>query len=154
MKKILLLFITIVLLYGCKKYPDGPAISLLSKESRITGEWDVEYFSVNGYDSTEYLKSKPFYGKYLIGKDKTHGRNLFVYENSYTTIPNFNGDGYWMFLNHKESIFIHYDYLSSGPTLGPFRTNDITWEIRRLKNKELWLKTIYNGDEYFVKFKN
>ena len=58
MKKILLLFITIVLLYGCKKYPDGPAISLLSKESRITGEWDVEYFSVNGYDSTEYLKSK------------------------------------------------------------------------------------------------
>lgn len=147
-----LIFIMLFAISGCKKYEDGPLISLRTKEARLTGEWDVEYFSINGYDSTSYLKSQSFYGKYLFGKDEIHNKKLFVYKNSSTVIPNYNGDGYWMFLNHKESVYIHYDYLTSGPTVGPFRANDITWEIKRLKNKELWLKTQYAGKEYFVKF--
>lgn len=154
MKKVLFFFLVIILYSGCKKYPDGPAISLLSKEGRLTGEWDVEYFSINGYDSTSYLKSLPFYGKYFLSNEKEGKNNLFVYKNSVLpTTPNYNGGGFWMFLNHKESVYIHFNSYTP-PSLGAFRAEDVVWEIRKLKSKELWLKTTYNGKEYFIKFKN
>ena len=55
---------------SCKKYPDGPWLSLHSKEVRLCKSWDVSYFSINGYDSTPYLKNQPFYGKYRFERRK------------------------------------------------------------------------------------
>lgn len=144
-------------MYGCKKYPDGPAISLRSKTSRISGEWDVEYFSINGYDSTSYLKSLPFYGKYYISAEQVDHNSLYRYINTIEggPAPTHNGLGYWMYLDDHESVYFYIkNYsLSSQSSLGPYRAESVVWKIRRLKNKELWLTTTYNGKEYFVKFK-
>ena len=78
----------------------------------------------------------------------------FLYKNyeGPPTSTNYNGSGFWMFLNERESVYIHFNNFM-GPSLGPYRANDVVWEIRRLKHKELWLKTFYNSKEYFVKFK-
>lgn len=100
-------------LSSCKKYPDGPLLSLRTRTHRLVGTWEVESYIVYGIDSTGYLKSSSFYGTYQIE-------------------PEENGIG----------IFV-----------SPYGGEDVTWESRRLKEKELWLKTIYNGKEYFVKFK-
>lgn len=153
MKKIIFFLLVIVLYAGCKKYPDGPAISLRSKEARIQGTWDVEYFSIDGNDSTNFLKSQPFFGKYKISGESEGDNKLFVYINTLSTSPpNYNGAGFWMFLNNRESLYIHFNNYS-GPAIGAYRAEDIVWEIRRLKSKELWLKTTYKGKENFIKFK-
>ena len=152
-KAVLCTLISIIIAFsGCKKYPDGPAISLLSKESRITGEWDVEYFSIDGYDSTSYLKSQTFYGKYFLSSEMEASHKLFIFK-SISDDPNDNGHGLWMFLNHKESLYINFENYH-GASTGAYRAKSVVWEIRRLKNKELWLKTLYNGKENFIKFKH
>ena len=33
---------TVFLSEGCKKYPDGPSVSLLSKKARIAGDWTLK----------------------------------------------------------------------------------------------------------------
>ena len=157
LKQILFFSICIVLytFSGCKKYPDGPLISLLSKEGRLTGEWDVESFSIDGYDSTSYLKSLPLYGIYVFGKHEEGEGNFFSFRSKdypNVTTPIYTHVGYWKFTNKKESVFIHMENYTP-QSAGAFRANDITWDIKRLKNKELWLETVYNGKEYFVKFK-
>lgn len=144
--KNIFLFFFLILLFGCKKYPEGGY-----RDIYVYDEWDVEYFSINGFDSTSYLKNQPFYGKYFFSNEKEGSNDLFVYKNS-TSSTNYNGDGYWMFLNHRGSVYVHFNNYS-GPSLGAYRAKDVVWEIRRLKHHQLWLKTVYNGKEFFVKFK-
>src|SRR5690554_2525374 len=75
---------------ACKKYEEGPMISVLPKKSRVTGEWKVEKrISASGDEqlvqSNEVLrinKSSSFdvlvgdsivrYGTWAFAKDKTH----------------------------------------------------------------------------------
>lgn len=147
LKKNVLLFCVIILLATCKKYPDGPLLSLYTKEHRVLGIWDVEYFEVNGYDSTSFLKGQPFYGKYRF--EKNRDRSLFRYE---ANDQQYNLGGYWSFQNHKEEICITFEAYTALGNIGPYRAAGIIWKIRRLKEKELWLETSYAGKNYFLKF--
>ncbi len=127
---IALLFIAIS---SCKKYPDG-GMGLAS----IERQWDVTHFSINGYDSTDYLRNQPFYYRYNFyseGRCQCSGLS-----------------GNWVYIDKKKSIYIHLNNYTIG-SIGPYRANDVTWEILRLNQKELWLKTIFSGKEYIVKFK-
>lgn len=153
--KISLIFsaLSFLFLLGCKKYPDGPLASIYTKKHRLVGEWEVDYFAINGYDSTSYVRSLPYFGK--IGFYKTedsHGRCTFSYfSNNY----DYKTFGYWEFKNNKNDIYIHQ--VSLNPpinfSIGPYGAGDATWDIMRLKDKELWLKSNYDGKEYFIKFK-
>ena len=155
-KKIFLSFIIVIVFFtgACKKYPDGPLISFQSKMYRLTGKyWDVDNFTVDGYDSTSYLKNKPFYGTYYFAKPEGDNNGSFIYT---ATIGMYSGSGQWFFNNNKKSITIGAGYSFNG-NIGPYRLDDsiqkVTWDIMRLTVKELWLKGFYNGKEYFVKFK-
>ena len=56
--KNLLFILFAILLCSCKKYKEGPAISLRTKTNRITGTWKIEKLYINDIDSTsEYQKS-------------------------------------------------------------------------------------------------
>lgn len=48
MKKIILLALVATALASCKKYPEGPGLSLLSKAKRIEGTYNVEEYTANG----------------------------------------------------------------------------------------------------------
>ncbi|MCX6295116.1 MAG: hypothetical protein NTX97_03445 [Bacteroidetes bacterium] len=135
---------------GCKKYPDGPLFSIYSPQVRILGEWDVNYFSVNGFDSTSYLKAQPFYARYYIRSSKLDNYSTFFALLNPGT--GYNGQGYWMFLENKTKIYFHLDLIYVPGNIGPYCANDITWKIRRLKKDELWLETEYLNKVYFVKF--
>jgi len=151
-RNILLLSIALafILIEGCKKYPDGPLISLRSVKHRLAGTWDVEYFSINGNDSTSYLKSKYYYGMYaLFQKHDSHVCTYLLND------PNYTLRGDWQLIDNKSRKLGIYFFPWPGYSehLGPYRAS-AEWEIRRLTEKEMWLKTIYNdGREYFVKFK-
>ena len=144
---IAIVFITIA---ACKKYPDGPSFSLYTKQQRLCNGWDVFSFTVNGYDSTAYLRSQPFYGKFDFLAQKGDEAAYF----GYIGIGGYEGGGHWYFGSDKTTVLIESTYDSAYPgTVGPYRIGTWQWDIMRLEKKELWLKTTYNGKEYFVKFK-
>lgn len=43
---------------SCKKYPDGPTLSLRSKAARISNTWKVDKYFKNGADETFEFKNK------------------------------------------------------------------------------------------------
>jgi hypothetical protein len=142
------IFFGVLVTSSCKKYPDGPLLSFHTKQHRIEGVWDVTYFSINGHDSTEYLKSKNFYGMY----DFFHNDDGL--QLNYISDAAFSRTGYWDLNGNSKNLQINFKPGNIHPEhLGPYRANS-EWEIRRLTEKEMWLKTFYSdGSEYFVKFK-
>lgn len=51
------ILITCLLSIGCKKYEDGPGLSLRSKKERLTGKWEVVSLTENGNDVLFYSES-------------------------------------------------------------------------------------------------
>jgi hypothetical protein len=106
---------------GCKKYPDGPVLSLRTKKARIVGEWQLDQVIKNGTDSSDYYKA------YLGSNYKLLIKAHYVY----WVLGNFPGDGTWRFDDEKEKIYFQ-----------PIdkREPEIEYEIRRLKSRQLWLR--------------
>jgi hypothetical protein len=107
---------------SCGKYEDGPKFSLLTKKSRVAGDWNVksigsEVFQ-NGYSlSMTFDKDGSMSYKYSYG----------TYSYSYV--------GTWDFSSDKENLVIN----SAGGI--------DTLEIKRLKNKEMWLDDDYTATD-------
>jgi hypothetical protein len=105
---------------SCGKYEDGPKFSLLSKKTRVAGDWDVksvgsqvlgaDYGLTMTFDKDGSMKWTYTYGSY---------------SESYV--------GSWDFSSDKENLVITVD-------------GDIdTLEIKRLTNKEMWLDDDYTS---------
>ena len=156
LKKYAFLFIGIIFLISssCKKYPDGPALSIETKAYRIAGRvsktWNIEYFSINGNDSTIYFKS-PYYGKYQFHR-KRDGKANFAFISNHPDVF----DGSWDFANSKNDIAFTLASSNVNPKniMPPNNTFIILWDIQRLTEKDLWLETTYNGREYYMKLKH
>ncbi|MDG2370036.1 MAG: glycoside hydrolase family 43 C-terminal domain-containing protein [Flavobacteriales bacterium] len=112
--------VTTLNFHSCKKYDDGPAFSLRSKTSRLTGEWEVVRIGSAVYPQNGYSLEFEF--------DKNGD---FTYGTSYS----YNGQNYsyayggeWEFSSDKEDIEI------------TINNSVLTFEINRLTNKELWME--------------
>ena len=149
----LLIAFAYIVTASCKKYPDGPLLNIYPKASRVEATWDVEYFSINGFDSTTYLINQSFYGFYEFSVKTEVEKMIAVYAAKYNS--SFFKIGYWEFKNKKNDLHVHFDNNPgiAPASLGPYGANDITWEIRRLKINQLWLKTNYQGREFYLKLK-
>lgn len=50
-KYVIIFFLTLLILnFGCKKYEDGPIISLRTKNHRLEGKWNVSSYTINGVE--------------------------------------------------------------------------------------------------------
>ena len=108
---LVVLIATTAIFSACKKYEDGPAISLLTKTSRISNDWVAESATQNGINVTTGLEDFGF----NIKKDGT-----------YTS----DGEaGVWEFDSNKEAVIFDKGTLY-----------EFTFKILRLKSKELWLE--------------
>ncbi|MEI7596777.1 MAG: hypothetical protein WCK02_13585 [Bacteroidota bacterium] len=58
MKKITYLTILIVVLAACKKYEEGPFISIRTPKNRLKGDWSFAKYTNNGVDSTAIMLAK------------------------------------------------------------------------------------------------
>ena len=158
MKKHLFFIIFICFfLFTCKKYEDGPLISFKKAETRITGEWDIYKFYVNGNDSSYIFKNKYYF--WILACDYTGGDcesrwNVFSY---ISDTLNLNSQlGYEGFSKDKKSFQVNYrfNYPDSDTIkiIGPFTSGiKSNWIIKKLRMNDVWLKCDYIGDEYFVK---
>ena len=118
---------TIISLSGCKKYEDGPGLSLSSKKSRVVANWKIKKFLYNSVDETsEYLD--------YTWEMKKDGQ--------FNIVSNGNIDhGKWDFALDKEALDFRYD----DGTIERYN-------IKRLTAKDLWMESVIFGDTIYVEF--
>jgi hypothetical protein len=151
MKKIIIFLIIIIgISEGCKKYEDGPCISFRSPLKRLYGTYTLEKYTVNGEDSLSSLYDSlsltfQFYyqednGEYICLNDRERKDGLYCFL-IWT----------WELTNNDKILKITSS--SCAYSTGPFKT-DVTpeWEILKLKNNHIHLKTLYNNKEYYLEF--
>jgi len=105
---------------GCKKYDEGPMLSLASKKARVVNTWKIEKLFLNDLDITS-----------------TNLTNLSIYSIEFKNDNTFieNGTGYtetgkWDFDSKKENLLCTYNG----------SITDDKYEILKLKSSEMWLK--------------
>ncbi len=147
---LLLCFVFCSIFFSCKKYEEGPFVSIYTKEHRVVGEWDIEYLSINGYDSTQYFRNSPSYGYYEFKKYKDGRKYIF---HSY-----FNGqivDGFWSISADKTRIATGGPISTNIAEIGPIASEkSAEWLISRLTEKEMWLKTTFENRVFYIKYKS
>jgi hypothetical protein len=130
-----LLLLSLVGVSGCKKYPDGPTISLLPKSWRLEENWKKQKVYKNGTDISDLSASKTKSESFNIKKDGS-----FTYDATLTS-GSISYAGTWAFSSDKTVVYFTYVY-------GSNYQND-TYLILRLKEDDLWMRWIDpSGDEY------
>lgn len=130
MKKIAILSIASLLFGGivltsCKKYEEGPALSLLTKKARVAGTWELESYWENGVDKTSDYRQGITSETIVYDKEGTYTISMN------TVLGTFNDAGSWEFINDKLELKGQSNTQGSDPD---------TTVIVRLKNKEMWVK--------------
>jgi hypothetical protein len=124
----LLTIIIILSLVSCKKYDDGPSLSLRSKKARVVGKWVTEYWLVNKYEQIYMLDTSRKAEFTDDGKYIYHEYNPFTHHVT-------NAEGTWEFRKEKEQLLL------SLPNQADSSAYQL-WDIKRLKNKQLWLEMV------------
>ena len=125
-KALACILITISVITACKKYPDGPGVSLRSRTSRVVNTWKMENVILNGSDITSaYINSN-----YLETYDKNGN---YSYSSSFG-----GGSGKWAFENNDNQI--------KRNGVSGQESHDMT--ILRLKEKSFWYMFIDGKDNY------
>jgi hypothetical protein len=149
---------------GCKKGEDDPAISLLTRKSRLTGTWyltrgyaAITYYSANTtpnnfnlelYDNKALLTGS----NYINALSLPYTLSLnFEKDGKFRVIENFdsevlNSTGFWNFTSgvgkqkNKEAVSIRLDAIVTGDTQEHIFNNfgtEVTYDLKELRNKEL-----------------
>ncbi len=109
---------------SCKKYSDGPLLSLRSKTERVSNNWKVG----QAYDGDSDVTGS--YNKYELDLTKTGSASLTANYKIITVDYDYTTKGTWAFVSNKDKISFDFDNNNA----------DGVYEILRLKEDEMWLK--------------
>ena len=130
-KYLLALSLAIALNVSCSKFDDGPAISFIPAESRLTGEWVVvEFEGPYANDYNAYLAS----GLFIKFEFDGDGSGRFSYGYDY--------DGYF----YEEGYSTSWD-LDDNELDIYYEGDALNFEVQRLTRKEMTLRA--RNDEFF-----
>ena len=131
---------SVLSLQSCKKYEDGPLLSLRSKTARLTGEWEI----TGGDNYSPYVD---IWMEFEKDGDMTTKVNVFYpgysyygYDYTYTS----SIKGWWEWIHNKEGLEISR-HTGDGTYIYTFE-----WDITRLTNKEFNF-TVNDSDWEFEK---
>ena len=133
-------FLVIILFFSCKKYENGPLISLRGKTSRLTGTWALDQYLRNGNDETNLVLISNYTETYT--EDGKLSR-------AYTEEDGdpFSETGAWEWDADKAQIKISdvrsVEWSDANSTL-----STSAYTIVRLTNKELWYTFENGGDKH------
>ena len=126
---------------SCKKYEEGPGLSFRSKTKRLANAWRIESVTVNGVERA----ADPLYAK----------QKHYIYESgSYiiniidpNTLQAEDIQGQWSLYDKDRKLAVNrVNYNGVADSLEDY-------QILKLKEKSLWLRTVDNTIEYhFVPF--
>lgn len=128
-------------LAGCQRYEDGPLISLRSKKARVVNDWTPSLLSRNDIDAANRFLEYNF----VFEKEGDFRWAFTPSRDSVETLI----EGRWDFAKAKEALKLEFE-LNDTLTLGA-ETRLLFLDIKRLKEKELWIEYIWEGDLYNVR---
>lgn len=135
MKKIKNYFLLIgaftLVLASCKKYEEGPFISIIPKDERMDNTWKVKNYFENGVDKTTEFNNLLQNAVLKIEKSGTYN---FSYKAG--GLLDYSESGTWRFINNKEDF-------ETTKTTGISSVS--THHILKLKESELWYYDMDNG---------
>lgn len=152
MRKTIALFVLMVgMLTGCKKYTEGGRLGGFSgTDERISGNYEIVSFTVNGNDSLAALKSNPAFCSDLKIEFKLNAGQTNEIKSSCGTIPG----NYWKATDDRLQIEITTTETTGATSLSALVKNTnhtLKWDIQRLKKDDLWISVRHNNDEYYLK---
>lgn len=125
MKKIAIIMALILgVSTGCKKYEEGPVISLRTKKARVANTWKIEKAFNDGQDVTSS------YDQYELYMSKDGDAKLVTIYAYGDFTGEFETDGTWKFEDSKETLVLDYEDDDA----------DEKYQILKLKENELWLR--------------
>lgn len=145
---IIYLLLALFAISGCKKYDEGPAISLRSKEKRLCQEWKLDKYLVNGEDF-DYFEEQ------IWTFDKNGTLKVYINYGTYDEEAEFE----WKWANKKEDIEIFS--LATKDKSFPVvfqgyknvaEENRITVQIKKLKFDEFVLENTEEGETIRFEF--
>lgn len=108
---------------SCKKYPDGPAISLRSRAERVANTWKVDNYKKNGTDYTSLVSDYS---------------ETFTKAGDYSYLwGSFSGTGKWAFQNNDNEIKLN----------GVSNQSSQTLYILKLEEKQFWYYYMDGSDK-------
>lgn len=119
-----ILTISILLTVSCKKYPDGPLLSLRTRSERLANTWKIDNYKINGNDYTSLI---PSYTETFTKKGS--------YNYSWSV---FEGSGTWSFQNHDKEVKLNGNDDQSSRTL----------YILKLEERTLWYYYMDGNDKH------
>lgn len=174
MKKIIIsgmVVLSISTFNGCKKYDEGPAISLRSKKERVVAEWEVKSYTDNGQNIlvSSYSDNLTCQSGGSVHYTETYNTTRFVWT--------FYKNGKWNYQITSSDKTL--DYNTSSSLCGAYYDNTTdnqtengtwkfisdkeklelfynsggtieTWEIKELREKEMKLEMVNGADTYKV----
>ena len=150
-KVILILAISASILNGCK-YEDGPWVSLRSAKNRLYGTYTLATYTVNGVDSLSLFNDSLDLHIKIYHEDVNDVERFDIY--------GYRRDGQFCMLNCKWELTDRNTILNIITAIGAIGTGPIgtlknpKWNILRLANKDLKMKTNYNNKEYLIELKS
>ncbi len=133
----LILSMGLLLFSSCRKYPDGPTLSLRSRVERVSNVWTASVISRNTINETN---------KYLIYTMdfSKNGRLTWTTQIAGETQDIIMAD--WQLFREDQQIKITLD--EPDPNSG--ERLSFSFDIRRLEENEMWLQFIRFGDEWDI----
>jgi hypothetical protein len=135
MKKSIAIICSLLFLFSCSKYPDGPSISFRTAKSRLTNTWVINTAYENGEEKTADFNAA-FAGYTLtIKKDETYFLSYSPF-----SVGSYSESGVWTFNGDKTQVTFQKNSSS----------DQTTWTIDKLESKELWAKYVDGSTTYEV----
>ncbi len=122
--RVFALFLFVIALNSCKKYDDGPMVSLMSRRSRLINEWKIDSYKINGTDFTSLVSGYTETFK----KDDSYSYSWGI----------LSGSGTWKFQNNAEQVKLSGNDDQSSRTLF----------LTKLENDALWYYFIIGSDKH------
>jgi len=118
-------------LAACKKYEEGPVISLRSKKERVANVWQIGSAYNNGEDVSDQ------YEEYTVKFTKDGDAELAALYSFGDFSYEYETDGTWEFENNAENLEVDYQDDDA----------DETYQILKLEEEALWLRVKGEEDE-------
>jgi hypothetical protein len=136
---------------GCKKYTEGGRLGGFSgTDQRISGNYEIVSFTVNGNDSLTALKTE--FCSDLKIEFKLNAGQTNVINPSCGTVPS----NYWKATDDRLQIEITTTLTTGAKAISALAENvsqTLKWDIQRLKKDDLWISIRHNNNEYYLKLK-
>lgn len=136
-------FLVLFFGFSCKKYEEGPLISLRSAENRVLGAYRIQSYTINQQDAMSMYSDSlgEFFEFYLDRWNYIESFRIIGY--SPNVIYSIAG-GTWELSDRNRMIRMNNQY---GPEYGPFGGEKLVdWTIIKLKDRNMKLATEYLGN--------